>query len=89
MNDFASKWEATRNQGKQKYTMKYGVLYIGMTATILLSVLDWISNGSVSVVYLCSRILVLPMIGAIIVGMRWEGMEKKYAKLKSDAEAKA
>ncbi|MFC5406032.1 hypothetical protein [Cohnella soli] len=81
MNDFIRKWETTRKLGKQKYTVRYGVLYIGMTATVLLSIVDWLSNGTLSVVYLGSRLFILPMIGAIIASMRWDNKEKKYAQL--------
>ncbi|RED59247.1 hypothetical protein [Cohnella lupini] len=78
MEQFIRKWEKKRKLGKQKYILLYGVVLIGMSVTILLSLIDLIFNGTVSIVYLLGRILIFPTIGSVIADRRWEKNEKKY-----------
>ncbi|BBI34090.1 hypothetical protein [Cohnella abietis] len=79
MDEFAMKWEKKRKMGKKKYIMWYGVIYVGMSITLLLSIIDFYFNGTVSIVYLLGRILIFPTIGSVIADRRWEKMEKKYS----------
>lgn len=83
MKEFARKWERKRKSGKQKYILRYGVIYFGMSVTLLLSLIDLIFNGTVSIVYLIGRILIFPTIGSVIADKRWERMEKKYIMYQS------
>jgi len=78
---FVDKWSARRAIGKQKYVLRYGVLLIGIGLVLLFSVLDIINNGSIEYTYLIARLVFFPTIGAMYAGMRWEGKERKFAKL--------
>ncbi|WP_256757951.1 hypothetical protein [Cohnella sp. WQ 127256] len=76
------KWEKNRNLGKQKYVLRYGVIYIGMSLTILFTLVDLIANGTASVTYLVGRLLMFPTVGSILASQRFDKMDKKYNKYK-------
>jgi hypothetical protein len=78
VEQFERKWEKKRKLGKQKYILWHGVLYIGMSITLVLSLIDLYFNGTISIVYLIGRIIIFPTIGSAIASRRWEKMEKKY-----------
>lgn len=80
MNQFVQKWRQKRQMGKQAFVLRYGVILIGMSLTIIFTALDFIFNGELSMSYLVARILILPTIGSILVSQRWESNEKKYHK---------
>lgn len=75
---FVQKWEQQRKIGKQKYVLRYGVIYIGMSLTVLFSLADFLFNGTISIPYFIGRLFIFPTIGSILASQRWERMEKKY-----------
>ncbi|GIO13773.1 hypothetical protein J19TS2_33280 [Cohnella xylanilytica] len=80
-SSFVRNWERKRALGKKNYVMRYGLLLIGMGCVVLFSVLELANNGEIHYPYLLGRLLIFPTLGAMISGMRWEGNERKYAKL--------
>ncbi|MFC5530243.1 hypothetical protein [Cohnella yongneupensis] len=84
MSKFIERWEKTRQRGKRSYILKYGVLYIGMITTLLITIPELIHNGKLTITYFVARLLIFPTVGAMIVGQRWDSREQKYAKLKAN-----
>lgn len=80
-SSFVAKWGRKRTLGKKGYVLRYGLLLLGMGCVLLFSALDLANNGAVQYTYLLGRIVFFPTLGAMIAGMRWEGNERKYAKL--------
>lgn len=85
---FIAKWERTRQMGKKAYMMRYGIIAIGMVATLLITLPELINQGKLSVGFFVARLLLFPTIGAMIVGQRWDSREQKYAKLKGASPAR-
>ncbi|MBB6733562.1 hypothetical protein [Cohnella zeiphila] len=85
-SSFVRKWEKRRTIGKKSYMMRYGLLLIGVGLTLLFTVLDVVSNGTVSYTYLLARLVFFPTIGAMFTGMMWEVREQKYQRLTSGSD---
>ncbi|THF79539.1 hypothetical protein [Cohnella fermenti] len=86
MQPFLNRWQVRREQGKQKFVLRYGFLAIGVSAVVLFSIFDVVFNGNISFTYLLGRLVMFPSVGAIVAGLLWERNEKKYAKLLTDSQ---
>ncbi len=86
---FIDKWERARKLGKKAYMMRYGILMIGMGSTLLFTLPELINEGKLSVGYFVARLFLFPTIGAMIVGQRWDGRERKYAQTVAAAASSA
>jgi hypothetical protein len=85
-SSFVRKWEKKRVIGKKNYMLRYGLLLIGIGLTLLFTVLDVVSNGEVSYMYLVARLVFFPTVGAMFTGMIWEIREQKYRRLTSGTD---
>ncbi|GAA4862083.1 hypothetical protein GCM10023310_46840 [Paenibacillus vulneris] len=93
MNEMqASKWSKTRAMGKAKYVMYFGVLSWGLPLAALFTLMEWLTQGTVSTSWVYIRIIVMAIIGFFIANFRWEAREKKlemfHQPKKSQAKAK-
>jgi hypothetical protein len=66
--------------GKKSYVFRYGVMYIGMTLTVLLTIPELIFDGKISIPLFVARLIIFPTIGTVLAGRRWEKREKIYLK---------
>ncbi|MCY9696148.1 hypothetical protein [Paenibacillus alginolyticus] len=78
---FLQKWKRKREIGSKKYIFMHGFLGFGVMLTLLFSAIEIITNGSIIMNYMISRIVLLPTLGIIIFSTRWDSREKKYNRL--------
>lgn len=78
---FLLTWTSTRKLGRQKYVFRYGFMGFGITLTVLFTLVELLTNGSLNMSYLISRVILFPTLGVIIFSNRWDSQEKKYRKL--------
>jgi formate-dependent nitrite reductase membrane component NrfD len=72
-----TKWETTRKLGKSKYVLWYGVIGIGLSIAILLTLVEWISQKQINPMWVVMRVLVFPIIGSLIMNVRWTNQERR------------
>jgi formate-dependent nitrite reductase membrane component NrfD len=71
------KWETTRKIGKTKYVLWYGVIGIGLSIAILLTLIEWASEKRINPIWAFIRILLFPIIGSLIMNVRWTNQERR------------
>jgi hypothetical protein len=76
------KWENTRAKGRWSYILKYGVLYWGVTAGVLFSLIGHLVMDEPQP-SLFQNIIIFGIAGIGRGAWRWILAEKKYARFKS------
>jgi NAD/NADP transhydrogenase beta subunit len=71
------KWETTRKIGKSKYVLWYGVVGLGISFAILLTLIEWASEKRINPSWVFIRLLVFPIIGSLIMNVRWTNQERR------------
>jgi hypothetical protein len=80
MNDKqAAKWAAVRNKGKGSYIMYRGVLPWGIGFAVLFSLIELLTQGTLTWYWLVIRLVVFAVIGFLVAVFRWEHLEQKFA----------
>ncbi|MDO3678486.1 hypothetical protein [Paenibacillus ehimensis] len=77
--DKAAKWQKTRQLGKAKYVMYYGVAMWGISLAVLFTAIEWLTQQTLTPSWFTIRIIVFGIIGFFIANFRWDGNERKYA----------
>ncbi|WP_372814073.1 hypothetical protein [Paenibacillus sp.] len=78
---FLLKWASTRKLGRQRYVFRNGFIGFGITLTVLFTLVEFVTRGSLEMSYLISRVVLLPTLGIIIFSNQWDSQEKKYNRL--------
>ncbi|UUZ80064.1 hypothetical protein LJK88_34505 [Paenibacillus sp. P26] len=74
----AAKWSKTRQMGKAKYVMYYGVAAWGIILTGLTTALEWLTMGTYTSNWFMTRLIMFSFIGFFVTNQRWEGKERKF-----------
>ncbi|ALS20936.1 MULTISPECIES: hypothetical protein [Paenibacillus] len=80
----AGKWRKTRQMGKAKYVMYYGVVTWGLLLTFLFTAVEWFSQQSFNGSWFTIRLVVFSIVGFFIANFRWDANERTF--LTKDAE---
>ena len=71
-------WARARRMGKSKYLLVYGVIPWSLGAALLLGILEFVSQGDVSWIWIPIRLLIFAVAGFFVSNARWQYMERKY-----------
>lgn len=74
----AAKWRNTRQMGKAKYVMYYGVVAWGLLLTLFFTAIEWLSQPSLSASWFTIRLVVFSIVGFFIANFRWDTNERKF-----------
>lgn len=75
----ASAWENRRKQGRKSYVLRYWTLGLALTATFLLTLIEWLSQSTFDWRWVVIRLVVFAVIGFLIGNTLWDSKENKYA----------
>ncbi|TCZ74233.1 hypothetical protein E0485_19800 [Paenibacillus albiflavus] len=84
----AARWAKTRDKGRNKYIVTFGMLTIGVCITLLLSIMEFISNNEITPMYVVVRFFVFSVIGIILSNKTWERNERRFQAYTSASGAK-
>jgi len=84
----AARWAKTRDRGRNQYIITYGMLTIGVLVTLLLSIMELISNNEITPMYVVVRFFVFSVIGIILSNKTWERNERRFQAYTSSNSAK-
>lgn len=80
----AMKWAVTREIGKSKYMLRYGILAMGLSIACLLTLIEWTISKQITPIWVLIRILVFSIIGSFVFNVRWEKQESKFVNYKKN-----
>jgi hypothetical protein len=79
------KWSRTRQIGKSNFLVRYGIVPWSFGLTILFTLLEIITQGTVIWTWVVIRLVLFAVVGFFIANSKWQGMERKYeASLKKN-----
>ncbi|WP_019535402.1 hypothetical protein [Paenibacillus ginsengihumi] len=74
----AQKWKKTREMGKGKYVMLFGVAAWGITLTVAFTLVEWLTQQTFTPLWFYIRFFVFGFAGFLIANFRWESMERLF-----------
>jgi hypothetical protein len=77
------RWSATRQKGKARYILVYGVFGWGIATAILVSIINWALNAGDSLRFAPLDFVVFPVAGVFFGWVMWVLSEKRF-KSKSE-----
>jgi NAD/NADP transhydrogenase beta subunit len=77
-NAAALKWEKKRKLGKSKYVIWYGAIGLGLSITVLLTLIEFATEKRINATWVLIRLLVFPIIGSLISNVRWSNQENRF-----------
>lgn len=79
MNEIqAQRWAKTRQMGKNRYIVNFGLLGWGLSLTVVTSIVELITQNSIAPFYVIIRFIVFGIFGIAIAGNRWSVKEQRY-----------
>lgn len=79
MNEIqVQRWAKTRQMGKNRYIINFGLLGWGLSLTVVTSILELITQNVIDPFYVIIRFVVFGIFGIAIAGNRWSVQERRY-----------
>jgi hypothetical protein len=72
------KWQKTRQMGKSKYLLIYGVLLWSLSLTVFFGAIEYLSQGEVYSSWIPIRLVLFATLGFFVSNSRWQTKEKLY-----------
>lgn len=76
----AARWAAVRQMGRGKYVAIRGMLAWGVTLAAVFTLVEYLTQGSISFNWLVIRLFVFAVLGFFVASFRWDSKERKYAR---------
>jgi hypothetical protein len=77
----AARWEKVRGKGKKTYVIWRGALVWGILAVIVLTLIEFLTQGTYDLNWMIIRFFVFALVGFLVNITLWEKKERKFAEL--------
>jgi hypothetical protein len=77
----AARWAKVRGKGKKPYVLLRGVVLWGITAVIVFTLIEILTQGTYDLNWMVIRFFVFALVGFLVNNMLWEKKERKFAEL--------